>query len=69
MNWYLIVRNDDIQIICVMPGSDPLYGYGSWNLADGPFASFEDAQSELNEMLEPIPNESLSAAERNRGLR
>ncbi len=43
MDWYIIVRNEVTQIICCLPGNDPLYGYGSWDLVAGPYTSYEDA--------------------------
>ncbi len=34
---------DDYQIVSVTKGNDPLHGYGSWNLCQGPFTTWNEA--------------------------
>ena len=41
--YYVLTRNDDYLVNSVVLGTDPLYGYGSWNLFAGPFDSIEEA--------------------------
>lgn len=45
--WYILRRDADYQLIYVVGDNDPLYGYGSWDLYDGPFAEFEEADRVL----------------------
>jgi hypothetical protein len=44
LDYYVIERNGQFDVIGVTPGSDPLYGRGSWNLYAGPFATYEQAE-------------------------
>jgi hypothetical protein len=44
-DYYLLERNGEFMVVTVPPGFDPLYGYGSWNLAAGPFATVEQAEN------------------------
>jgi predicted DNA-binding protein len=44
MNYYILVRDGQIDIISVTPGMDPLHGRGSWNLWGGPFETWEAAE-------------------------
>ena len=42
--WFVVIRDDNVQVIAVNEGTDPLYGRGSWNLAiAASFESFEAA--------------------------
>ena len=43
MSYYILQRNEEYQIVSVVKGNDPLYGYGSWNLHSGPFDTWEEA--------------------------
>jgi hypothetical protein len=47
LDWYLIKRDESYQVVSVLPGSDPLYGNGSWNLVAGPFSSEKEAQDKF----------------------
>ena len=51
MEYYLLERDNEYQIITCMTGSDPLYGYGSWSLAAGPFDTWEATDNYYDEMI------------------
>ena len=49
MNEYYILHRlsgdgeDEYQTVSCTEGNNPLYGYGSWDLLEGPFKSWEEA--------------------------
>ena len=51
--YYVIKRNDDYQIIFVScwEGQNPLYGYGSWDLSGGPYATWKEAENAWREII------------------
>jgi hypothetical protein len=48
MDYYILIRNDLFQIVCCLPGSDPLYGRGSWSIFNGPYETWEEAEDYLS---------------------
>ena len=46
MKYWVLVRNDEYQVIAVFPGHNPLYGYGSWNIDSGPFDTILEAEEQ-----------------------
>ena len=44
MGWRFGDRNIEYQIISVLKGNDPLYGYGTWDLFSGPFDTWDEAE-------------------------
>ena len=48
--WYVLVRDEETQIVSVTIGNDPLYGRGSWGMYSGPHASYEKA----GQVLAPV---------------
>ncbi len=58
--FYIIKRGHDFEIISCSPGDDPLFGYGSWDLAvNQHFDSYEAASSYLNSSSMPSADEGL----------
>lgn len=62
--YYLLKRNDEFQIVCVTEGNDPLYGQGSWDLAGGPYASWNAASAAT---LGSMTSEAKKASSRENG--
>lgn len=51
--YYILSRDDEYQIVVSSEGSDPLYGYGSWNLyTPQPFITYDEAYNYLNNLVE-----------------
>jgi len=44
MKYWVLVRNNEYQVIAVFPGQNPLYGYGSWDIFSGPFSTSQEAE-------------------------
>lgn len=48
MEYYILEKDGELQVVSVTEGSDPLYGYGSWNLySPKPFSSWSEAFASL----------------------
>ena len=47
--YYVLDRDGEYQIIMILPGSNPLHGYGSWNLYSGPFMTWDDAEQSISQ--------------------
>lgn len=45
--YYVLVRDMEYRIIATIPGNDPLYGNGSWNLFSGPYNSYDEAYNTI----------------------
>lgn len=43
MLFFVLARDEDRQVVSCVPGADPLYGNGSWNVMAGPFNSWDEA--------------------------
>jgi hypothetical protein len=43
----LIKGVDDYQIISIVKGNDPLYGYGTWDHFSGPFHTWDEAEMSI----------------------
>ena len=46
MKYWVLVRDDEYQVIAVFPGHNPLYGYGSWDIFSGPFDTALEAEEQ-----------------------
>jgi hypothetical protein len=49
--WYVLKRQEDqivYQVVSVLADSNPLYGYGSWDIYSGPYASLAEAEAAMN---------------------
>ena len=47
--YYVLIRNDEYQIISIVRDNDPLYGYGTWDLFSGPFNTWDDAEMSVSD--------------------
>ena len=57
--YYILKRDNDYQIIRNTSDiSDPLYGYGSWDLFGGPYETWDEAQDAWAEEIasQPLTN-------------
>ena len=43
LDFYVLRRDWEFQVVSVTKGNDPLHGYGSWNIYTGPFNTWHDA--------------------------
>ena len=44
LDWWILKRDEERMIVSTIKDGDPLFGYGSWELAVlTPFASYEEA--------------------------
>ena len=58
MEYYILHRlssqgENEYQVVSCVKGGNPLWGYGSWNLCDGPFKSWEEADNFFDETISP----------------
>ena len=43
-DYYVLERNNNITVVCVSAGDDPLHGMASWSVCAGPFETDEEAE-------------------------
>ena len=46
IDYFVLCRNDEYQIVSCEEGQNPLYGHGSWDLFSGPFDSWDAAEED-----------------------
>ena len=47
IEFHVLMRDNDTQIVCVIVGCDPLHGYGSWNYDSGPYQTYREAEAAI----------------------
>ena len=47
--YHVLIKGDDFQIISVVKGNDPLYGYETWDHFSGPHSTWIEAEHEIPE--------------------
>ncbi len=59
--FYILQRNDEFTLTSVLEGNDPLYGWGSWDIASGPYEEASVAGKALVLAIETWDDGNLTA--------